>query len=110
MRGQIRNLELTDTCFPGGTSGKVPACQCRRHKRRGFDPWVRKLSWRQGIATHSSILAWRIPMDREAWKPTAHRVIKSQTQLKQLNIHYYIYIKLDKQQVHTAQEPIFTIL
>ena len=28
--------------FPGGTSGKEPACQCRRHKRRGFDPWVGK--------------------------------------------------------------------
>ena len=23
---------------PGGTSGKEPACQCRRHKRQGFDP------------------------------------------------------------------------
>ena len=28
--------------FPGGASGKEPACQCRRCKRRGFDPWVRK--------------------------------------------------------------------
>ena len=28
--------------FPGGTSGKEPFCQCRRLKRRGFDPWVRK--------------------------------------------------------------------
>ena len=26
------------TGFPGGTSGKEPASQCRRHKRRGFDP------------------------------------------------------------------------
>ena len=26
--------------FPGGTSGKESACQCRRHKRCGFDPWV----------------------------------------------------------------------
>ena len=24
--------------FPEGASGKEPACQCRRHKRRGFDP------------------------------------------------------------------------
>ena len=24
-------------------SGKEPACQCRRHKRHGFDPWVRKI-------------------------------------------------------------------
>ena len=27
--------------FPGGTSGKEPACQCRRHERHKFDPWVR---------------------------------------------------------------------
>ena len=33
--------------FPGGTSGKEPACQCRRHKRPGFDPWVGKIPWRK---------------------------------------------------------------
>ena len=33
--------------FPGGASGKEPACQCRRHKRRGFDPWVEKIPWRR---------------------------------------------------------------
>ena len=33
--------------FSGGTSGKAPACQCRRHKRRGFDTWVRKIPWRR---------------------------------------------------------------
>ena len=32
---------------PGGTSGKEPTCQCRRHKRHGFDPWVRKTPWRR---------------------------------------------------------------
>ena len=31
--------------FPGGISGKELACQCRRHKRRGFNPWVRKIPW-----------------------------------------------------------------
>ena len=31
--------------LPGGASGKEPNCQCRRHKRRGFDPWVRKIPW-----------------------------------------------------------------
>ena len=29
--------------FPGGTSGKEPACQCRGCKRHRFDPWVRKI-------------------------------------------------------------------
>ena len=33
--------------FPGGVSGKEPTCQCRRHKRCGFDPWVRKIPWRR---------------------------------------------------------------
>ena len=33
--------------LPRGTDGKEPACQCRRHKRHGFDPWVRKVSWRR---------------------------------------------------------------
>ena len=38
----------------------------------------------EGMATHSIILAWRIPMDRGAWRATVHRVSKSHTQLKQL--------------------------
>ena len=35
-----------------------------------------------GMATHSSILAWRIAMGRGAWQAIVHRVAKSQTQLK----------------------------
>jgi len=31
--------------FPGGTSGKEPAFQCRRCKRHGFNPWVGKIPW-----------------------------------------------------------------
>ena len=26
--------------IPGGASGKEPACQCKRRKRRDFNPWV----------------------------------------------------------------------
>ena len=33
--------------FLGGASGKEPACQCRRLKRCGFDPWVKKIPWRR---------------------------------------------------------------
>ena len=32
--------------FPGRASGNEFACQCRRHKRCGFDSWVRKIPWR----------------------------------------------------------------
>ena len=40
-------LMETSMGFPGGTSGKESTCQCRGHKRRGFDPWVGKIPWRR---------------------------------------------------------------
>ena len=49
--------------FPGGASGKELAFQGRRHKRYGFNPWIGKIPWR--MATHSSILAWRMPWTEE---------------------------------------------
>ena len=33
--------------LPRWDSGKESTCQCRRHERHGFDPWVRKISWRR---------------------------------------------------------------
>ena len=143
--------------FPGGASGKEPACQCRRYKRHEFNPWVGKIPWRkkwqhtpvflsgkpygqrklvhyspwdhkesdttkqltqyyyswfglpwwlsrkestcsaeaaggigsvpglgrfpggENMATHSSVLAWRIPMDWGAWWATVHGIAKSWT-------------------------------
>ena len=48
------------------------------------ETWVWLLGWEdpleEGMATHSSILAWRIPMDREAWRSAVHGT-KSQTRL-----------------------------
>ena len=37
------------------------------------------------MATHSSILAWKNPMDRGASQAIVHRVTKNQAQLKQLS-------------------------
>ena len=50
--------------FPGVSSGKELAFQCRRCKRHGCDLWVGCLE--EGTATHSSILAWRIPQTEES--------------------------------------------
>ena len=36
----------------------------------------------ESMATHSSILTWRIPWTEEPGQATVHRVAKSQTQLK----------------------------
>jgi len=43
------NLAISNktTSFPGGMSGKEPACQHRRHKRHGFDSRAGKIPWRR---------------------------------------------------------------
>ena len=50
--------------FPGGASGKESACQCRRHEM-----WVQFLGQEdpleEEMATHSGILAWKIPWTEE---------------------------------------------
>ena len=73
-------------CGPGGTRGKESACQCRRRKRRGFDPWVGKIPGR-GHGNPLQYSCMENPMDREAWKATVHTVAKSWTRLKRLGRH-----------------------
>ena len=50
------------------------------------ETYVRYLGWEdpleEGMATHSNVLAWRIPLDRGAWQATVHGVTKSQTRLR----------------------------
>ena len=48
-----------------------------------WETWVRTLGWddplEKGMATYSSILAWRIPMDRRAWRVTIYVVANNWT-------------------------------
>ena len=60
-------------------------------KRCWFNPSFRKTPLEKGVAAHSSFLAWRSPMDRGGWRATVHRVTKSQTQLKQLNVRAHTH-------------------
>ena len=58
----------------------LPANAGDRHKRCGFDPWVRRiLWWRKGNPLQYSCLG--NPKDREAWQASAHGVAKSWAQL-----------------------------
>ena len=49
------------------------------------ETWVQSLSWKDspggGHGNHSSILVWRIPMDRGAWQAAVHGVAKTWTRL-----------------------------
>ena len=45
------------------------------------EPWVQSLGWEdpleKGMAIHSSILAWSIALDRQAWCTSVHEVKES---------------------------------
>ena len=60
--------------LPRRCSGKKAACQCRRCR---FNPWVRKMSLDEEVATHSSMLAWKVPWTEEPgrlWPMRSQRV------------------------------------
>ena len=47
------------------------------------ETWVPSLGWEdpleEGMAAHCNVLAWRIPMDRGAWRATVHGAAKNWT-------------------------------
>ena len=69
------------------------------------ETWVQSLDWEEpleeGMATHSSILAWRIPMDRGAWWAIVHGGRKQSDMTERLSTQHnqqgptvlHIYIK-----------------
>ena len=62
---KIRDSSEENICYilwtkVGDTSGKEPACLCRRCKRCGFDLVDQEDPLDKGKTTHSSTLAWRI--------------------------------------------------
>ena len=64
--------------FPGGSVVKnLPAVQ--EPQEKGIQSLDGEDPLEEGMAIHSSILTWRIPMDRGAWRVTVHRIAKSQT-------------------------------
>ena len=78
-------------CSPGSARGQESACQCRRHKGCSFDPWARKIPWEMGLATHSSILAWRILRTEEPGGLQSTG-LQSWTQVKRLSVRAHIII------------------
>ena len=82
----MTGCEVGGGASPGGTSGKEPACQCRRLEKPRFDPWVGKSPWRE----HCSPLQYSClenPINRRAWWAMVHTIAQSQTGLKWLRTH-----------------------
>ena len=59
--------------FPGDSDGNESACNAGELGL--ILGWGDPLE--EGMATHSSILAWRTPLDRGAWRATVHGVSES---------------------------------
>ena len=55
----------TSAGFLGGSVVKNPSANAGDVKRQEFNSWVRKNPLKEGMATHSTILAWRIPWTEE---------------------------------------------
>ena len=60
---------------------KNPVANAGGIKRCGFNPWIGKIPWREGMATHSSVLTGRIPWTEEL-------------DGKQLSMHVFLLFKL----------------
>ena len=75
LRDAIFSAEPGDLGFPVAQMVKNPPVM--------QETWVRSLGWEnpleEGMATHSSILAWRILVDRGDWWAIVHGIAKSQT-------------------------------
>ena len=73
--------------FPGGASCKESTCQCRRHKRPGFDPWVGKIPWRRKWQPTPVFLPGEFCGQRSLVGCSPQRHTESD-QLKQLSTRY----------------------
>ena len=61
---KVVQLSIKHWTSQGGASGKEPTCQCKRHEM-GVGSLGQEDPLEKGMATHSSILAWRIPQMEE---------------------------------------------
>ena len=66
--------------FLGGTSSEESAYQCRRFKKRRFNPWVGKIPWNRKWQ-HIPVFLSGKSMDKGTWQAIVHRVAKGRTGL-----------------------------
>ena len=71
--------------FPGDSDGKESACKAGDFGSIPGSRW----SLKKGMATHYSILAWRIPWRGALWA-TVYRDSKNQKQLSNFQFHFMI--------------------
>ena len=94
--------------FPGGESGKEPACQYRRRKRCRFDPRVGKISWRRAWQPTPVSLPGEFHRQRSL-ASCSPRVTQSGTQLNRLSTHAHNQKQLDRTTLPRAQQQVWAL-
>ena len=81
--GEICKYKMQLSFTKQGDIRAFLVAQMEKNPPAMMETWVRSLGWEdpleEGMATHSSILDWRTPMDRGVWWATVHEVTKSWT-------------------------------
>ena len=79
----VRKIFWRRDTYPLEVSWASLVSQTVKKSAAMWEIWVSSLSWEdsleEGMETHPSILAWRIPKDRGAWQATVHEVTKNLT-------------------------------
>ena len=83
--------------FLGVASGKEPICQCRRHKRPGFEPWVGKIPWRRAWQPTPIFFSGEFHGQGSLAcnSPWSHKELETTERLT-LSLHINIYIHIHK--------------
>ena len=80
---------IISSFLPAWHSDKESACQCRRHRRSGFDPWVRKIPWRREWQPTPVFLPGEFHGQRSLVGYIVHGVTKSQIQLSTIFFAFF---------------------
>ena len=83
---EIRRCKVVCLGFPGGTSGKESACQCRRFRRYGFHPRMGKIFWSRKWQPTQVFLLGKFH-DTGAWWAIVHGVTKELDVTEDTNTH-----------------------
>ena len=76
--------------LPRWLNGKQSTCQCRRHRRLGFNPWVRKIPWRRKWQPTPVLLPGDFYGQRSLVGYIVHDIAKNWTQLCDFHFSYIV--------------------
>ena len=92
----ILQLNIYKVGFPGGASGKEPACQCRRYKRWTSNPQVGKIPWRRAWQPTPVFLPGKSNRQRSLAHCSSQGCIESDTTEVTQHAHMYLQSRVIK--------------